>query len=206
MDLAFLFVSAFAASTILPMSSEVVLGALAVAGATDAWLLLAVATAGNTLGAVVNWAIGRYAATWRTRLLSLDEASYERVSRWFNRWGIWCLLFSWLPVIGDPLTLVAGVLRTAFVPFVLLESHPAQKTRGLRPKAQPRPSPSRHRRIGMRQPAHRQLRGSSRSVPRDGCGLGSKRDPTSRCGRRSRELLLPQPYRALTRDRHGLSE
>jgi membrane protein YqaA with SNARE-associated domain len=81
MDLAFLFVSAFAASTILPMSSEVVLGALAVAGATDVWLLLAVATAGNTLGAVVNWALGRYAATWRTRLTSLDEATFQRASR-----------------------------------------------------------------------------------------------------------------------------
>jgi membrane protein YqaA with SNARE-associated domain len=120
MDLAFLFVSAFAASTILPMSSEVVLGALAVAGATDVWLLLVVATAGNTLGAVLNWVIGRYAATWRTRLLSLDEAKFERACRWFNRWGIWCLLLSWLPVVGDPLTLVAGVLRTAFIPFVLL--------------------------------------------------------------------------------------
>ena len=72
MDLAFLFVSAFAASTILPMSSEVVLGALAVAGTTDAWMLLAVATAGNTLGAVVNWGIGRYASSWRTRLISLE--------------------------------------------------------------------------------------------------------------------------------------
>jgi membrane protein YqaA with SNARE-associated domain len=120
MDLAFLFISAFAASTILPMSSEVVLGALAVAGATDVWLLLAVATAGNTLGAVVNWGIGRYASTWRTRLPWLKEARFERACRWFNRWGIWCLLLSWLPVVGDPLTLVAGLLRTAFVPFVLL--------------------------------------------------------------------------------------
>ena len=120
MDLVFLFVSAFAASTILPMSSEVVLGALAVAGATDVWLLLAVATAGNTLGAVVNWGIGRYASTWRARLLSLDEVKFQRASRWFKRWGIWSLLLSWLPVVGDPLTLVAGALRTAFVPFVLL--------------------------------------------------------------------------------------
>ena len=120
MDLAFLFMSAFAASTILPMSSEVVLGALAVAGTTDVWVLFGVATAGNTLGAVANWALGRYAATWRIRLTSLDEANFERACRWFNRWGIWCLLFSWLPVIGDPLTLVAGVLRTAFIPFVLL--------------------------------------------------------------------------------------
>jgi membrane protein YqaA with SNARE-associated domain len=69
---------------------------------------------------VVNWGIGRYASTWRARLLSLDEAKFQRASRWFNRWGIWCLLLSWLPVVGDPLTLVAGALRTAFVPFVLL--------------------------------------------------------------------------------------
>ena len=120
MDLAFLFVSAFAASTILPMSSEVVLGALAVAGATDVWLLLAVATAGNTLGAVVNWGIGRYASTWRTRLHWLEEAKFERACRWFNHWGIWSLLLSWLPVVGDPLTLIAGPLRTAFFPFVLI--------------------------------------------------------------------------------------
>jgi membrane protein YqaA with SNARE-associated domain len=120
MELAFLFVSAFAASTILPMSSEVVLGALAVAGTTEVWVLFVIATAGNTLGAVANWAIGRYAASWRTRFVSLDEAKFQRASRWFNRWGIWCLLLSWLPVIGDPLTLVAGVLRTAFMPFVLL--------------------------------------------------------------------------------------
>ena len=102
------------------MSPETVLGALAVAGATNVWLLLAVATAGNTLGAVFNWVLGRYAATWRTRLTSLDEAKFERASRWFNRWGIWSLLLSWLPVVGDPLTLLAGMLRTAFLPFVLL--------------------------------------------------------------------------------------
>ena len=120
MDLLILFMSAFAASTILPLSSEVVLGALAASGTSDRALLLAVATAGNTLGAVVNWGIGRYAATWRGRLLPLDDAKFERASRWFNRWGIWCLLFTWLPVVGDPLTLVAGVLRTAFIPFVLL--------------------------------------------------------------------------------------
>ena len=120
MDLLVLFMSAFAASTILPLSSEVVLGALAASGTSDRALLLAVATAGNTLGAVVNWGIGRYAATWRGRLLTLDDAKFERASRWFNRWGIWCLLFTWLPVLGDPLTLVAGVLRTAFIPFVLL--------------------------------------------------------------------------------------
>jgi membrane protein YqaA with SNARE-associated domain len=81
---------------------------------------LVVATAGNTLGAVVNYGIGRYAATWRAGLFSLDDSTFERACRWFNRWGSWSLLLSWPPVIGDPLTLVAGVLRTAFLPFVLL--------------------------------------------------------------------------------------
>ena len=120
MDLGFLFITAFAAATILPMSSEVVLGALAASGTSERAVLLVVATGGNTLGAVVNWAIGRYAASWRGRLLSLEEAKFERASRWFQRWGIWCLLFSWLPVIGDPLTLAAGALRTPLVSFVLL--------------------------------------------------------------------------------------
>ena len=100
--------------------ADVVGGRAGGPGATDVWLLLAVATAGNTLGAVVNWGIGLYASTWRTRLHWLEEAKFERACRWFNRWGIWCLLLSWLPVVGDPLTLVAGALRTAFVPFVLL--------------------------------------------------------------------------------------
>jgi membrane protein YqaA with SNARE-associated domain len=55
------------------------------AGATEIWLLLAVATAGNTLGAVANWGIGRYAATWRRRLPLVDDAKFERACRWFNR-------------------------------------------------------------------------------------------------------------------------
>ena len=121
MDLAILFVIAFAASTILPLSSEAVLAGLTAHGAREPILLLVVATAGNTLGAVVNWVLGRYAAELRSsRLLSIEEAKFQRACRWFNRWGIWCLLLSWLPVVGDPLTLVAGVLRTAFVPFLLL--------------------------------------------------------------------------------------
>jgi membrane protein YqaA with SNARE-associated domain len=120
MDLAVLFASAFVASTILPMSSEAVLAAMAVAGSADRVLLFLVATAGNTLGAVVNWALGSYAAHWISGRVARERLQFERASRWFQRWGVWCLLLSWLPVVGDPLTLVAGLLRTAFVPFVLL--------------------------------------------------------------------------------------
>jgi membrane protein YqaA with SNARE-associated domain len=120
MDLAVLFASAFVASTILPMSSEAVLAAMAVAGSADRVLMFLVATAGNTLGAVVNWALGSYAAHWISGRVARERLQFERASRWFQRWGVWCLLLSWLPVVGDPLTLVAGLLRTAFVPFVLL--------------------------------------------------------------------------------------
>lgn len=120
MDLAVLFLSALAASTILPMSSEAVLAAMTVAGKTDRALLFLVATAGNTLGAVVNWLLGRYAAAWIERRIASRRAAYDRASRWFQRFGIWCLLLSWLPVVGDPLTLVAGLLRTPFLPFLVL--------------------------------------------------------------------------------------
>lgn len=120
MDLGALFLSAFAASTILPMSSEAVLAGLVAFGSTDPLLLLAVATAGNTLGAVFNWGVGRLASDSRWRLRAVADARFQQASRWFNRWGIWSLLLTWIPVVGDPLTLVAGFLRTAFVPFVLL--------------------------------------------------------------------------------------
>jgi membrane protein YqaA with SNARE-associated domain len=120
MDLGVLFVSAFAASTILPMSSEAVLAGLVAFGSTDPLLLLAVATAGNTLGAVFNWGVGRLASNSRWRLRAVADARFQQASRWFNRWGIWSLLLSWMPVIGDPLTLVAGALRTSFVPFLVL--------------------------------------------------------------------------------------
>lgn len=120
MDLVVLFLSAFAASTIVPMSSEAVLAVIALSGSASPLLLLTVATAGNTLGATLNWGIGRYAATWRGRLTSFPEAKFRRASRWFQRWGVWSLLLSWLPIVGDPLTLIAGLLRTPFLPFFLL--------------------------------------------------------------------------------------
>ena len=116
-DLAVLFLSAFAASTILPMSSEAVLAAMSMAGTADRLVLFVVATAGNTLGGVANWLLGRFAAGWARRRLG---AHHERASRWFQRFGIWTLLLSWVPVVGDPLTLVAGLLRTPLAPFVAL--------------------------------------------------------------------------------------
>ena len=124
MSLAAVFLSAFLAATILPFSSEAVL-----AGAV--WLaperlgpLVAVATLGNTLGALVNWAIGRGLAALRHhRRFPLDPKRYAQAERLFRRFGTPALLLSWLPLVGDPLTLVAGLFRTPlwlFLPLVAL--------------------------------------------------------------------------------------
>lgn len=84
-------------------------------------LLLAVATLGNTLGSVINWLIGRGIEKFRDRKwFPVSAEHYARAEGLFRRFGLWSLLFAWLPVVGDPLTLVAGALRTPFVPFVIL--------------------------------------------------------------------------------------
>ena len=116
-----LFVTAFLAATILPASSEVALGALIASGQGEPLWLLIVATAGNVLGAVVNWTLGRFMAEFRDRRwFPVDPATYDRASRAFRRWGVWSLLFAWMPIVGDPLTLVAGAMRVGLARFVAL--------------------------------------------------------------------------------------
>ena len=111
-----LFLAAFVASTLFPASSEAVLAGLVATGSYDPWLLIAVASAGNILGASVNWALGRWAA--ETRWVR-KNATLARASLWFQRYGSLSLLLSWLPVIGDPLTLAAGLARLRFPLFLL---------------------------------------------------------------------------------------
>jgi membrane protein YqaA with SNARE-associated domain len=116
-----LFLSAFIAATLVPMSSEAVLAALIAAHGWDVVLLVLVATAGNTLGSVVNWALGHFCLHWRhSRWFPVSEAKLELGSDWFRRFGSWSLLFAWLPVIGDPLTFAAGIARVPFPLFLLL--------------------------------------------------------------------------------------
>jgi len=110
-----LFLAAFVASTLFPASSEAVLAGLAASGAYDPWLLIGIASAGNILGASVNWALGRCAAQTRWA----QEPRVAQAAGWFRRYGAWSLLFSWLPVIGDPLTLAAGLARLRFALFLL---------------------------------------------------------------------------------------
>lgn len=115
-----LFGSAFLAATILPFYSEVVLFALLREGG-NAVALVAVATLGNTLGAVVNWALGRYLLHFQDRRwFYFSRSQIERAQRWFQRYGFWSLLLAWAPVGGDALTLIAGIMRVRIGMFLLL--------------------------------------------------------------------------------------
>ncbi|MGQ7792136.1 YqaA family protein [Faunimonas sp. B44] len=119
--LAGLFGSAFLAATIVPAQSEAVLAALLLAGAADPVVLVAVASVGNVLGSVVNWVLGRFLASFRgRRWFPVREPALARAERFYRRWGLWSLLLSWVPLIGDPITVVAGALRTPLAVFVAL--------------------------------------------------------------------------------------
>lgn len=115
-----LFLSALGAATLLPMQSEAVLVGLLLSG-RPVLLLLVVASLGNTLGGLVNWALGRGIERFRhRRWFPVSEAALTRAQGWYSRWGKWSLLLSWMPVIGDPLTLAAGVMRERFLTVLVL--------------------------------------------------------------------------------------
>ena len=116
-----LFVISFLAATILPFSSELTLAGLITTSNYDNVLLLIVASFGNVLGSVVNWVLGYYSRNLTIKKwFPFKEAQIERSSKWFNKFGKWSLLFAWVPILGDPLTLVAGLLRVRFLDFIIL--------------------------------------------------------------------------------------
>jgi membrane protein YqaA with SNARE-associated domain len=113
-----LFFAAFLAATLLPAQSELALAGLLVLGDQPAWALIAVATAGNVLGSCTNWLIGRFCMRFQDKgWFPVKEASLDRAAKWYRRYGRWSLLASWAPVIGDPLTVLAGILREPFASF-----------------------------------------------------------------------------------------
>ena len=119
-----LFGISFLAATILPAQSELGLAGLVVANeGHDFWALVLFASAGNTLGAVVNWGLGRGVERLRDRKwFPASSEQLDRATTWYHRYGRWSLLLSWMPFIGDPLTLAAGVLREPLWSFLLLVS------------------------------------------------------------------------------------
>lgn len=116
-----LFLAAFAAATLLPAQSEALLVALLLAGEHSPWLLLAVASAGNVLGSLLNWWLGTCVERFRQRRwFPVSERQLHNAQRVYRRYGRWSLLLSWVPIIGDPLTLVAGVMREPWWRFLLI--------------------------------------------------------------------------------------
>lgn len=116
-----LFLTALVAATILPMQSEAALVGLLLTNTYPPWILLTVAGAGNVLGSAINWFLGRGIEHFRDRpWFPASETGLERAQRWYHRYGKWSLLLSWVPIVGDPLTVVAGVLREPFPVFLLL--------------------------------------------------------------------------------------
>ncbi|QQM28961.1 DedA family protein [Martelella lutilitoris] len=116
-----LFASALVAATILPMQSEAALSGLLLTGAYPVFALVLAASLGNVLGSVVNWLLGRGIARFRDRRwFPVGPRALERAEAWYGRYGKWSLLLSWVPIIGDPLTVVAGALREPFPVFLAL--------------------------------------------------------------------------------------
>lgn len=116
-----LFASAFGAASLLPAQSEVLLVALLLDRNQAVWALLTVASFGNVLGSMLNWLLGRSLERYRERRwFPATPTRLEQARRVYARTGYWSLLLSWMPIIGDPLTLVAGVLREPLWRFVLL--------------------------------------------------------------------------------------
>ena len=116
-----LFTASFLAATLLPAQSEAVLFGLLTTGAYPVWLLLLVASFGNVLGSCVNWLLGMGLSRFEgRRWFPVRRESLRKAEAWYHRYGRWTLLLSWVPIIGDPLTVVAGMLREPFPIFLLL--------------------------------------------------------------------------------------
>ncbi|WP_444914746.1 YqaA family protein [Microbulbifer sp. TRSA007] len=115
-----LFVSAFLAATILPLSSEIVLTGLLLQGLSP-WALIVVATTGNVAGSLLNYALGYWASLGVIKKwLRMSEEEFVKAEQRFKKYGVFSLFFSWVPIIGDPLTVMAGVLRIRLIWFLLL--------------------------------------------------------------------------------------
>lgn len=116
-----LFLSALIAATILPAQSEIVLAALLRSGEWSIWALLVSASIGNVLGSLINYGLGRGAETFSDRRwFPASATALARAQRWYARYGRWSLLLSWMPIVGDPLTVAAGLLREPIWRFLLL--------------------------------------------------------------------------------------
>ena len=120
LELLSLFIISLLAATILPAQSEILLTVLYLSGNHDVITLILVATLGNVLGSVINYYIGRSLTYLKSKKWFPIKTNLDKATKFYNKYGIWTALFAWVPFIGDPLTIVAGVLRANFLLFLIL--------------------------------------------------------------------------------------
>jgi len=113
----------FLAATILPFSSEVVLTTMYLSNSFEPYFLLIFASIGNIMGSITNWYLGKKITLFQNRKwFPVLPDQLERSRKYFQKYGLWSLLLAWVPIIGDPLTLLAGVLKVRFGIFFVLVS------------------------------------------------------------------------------------
>ena len=118
-----LFIISLLAATILPLSSEIVLTTMLLTNLFEKNLLLVIASSGNILGSVLNWYLGKKITKFQDhKWFPVSPEQLNKSQKYFQKYGLWSLLLAWVPVIGDPLTLLAGVLKVRFSIFFILVS------------------------------------------------------------------------------------
>lgn len=116
-----LFLWSFLAASLAPLSSEAALSAAHAMAVAPAGQLFIAALAGNVLGALLNWVLGLWCLRFQhMRWFPVTSAQLQKAEARFSRWGAWILLFSWIPVVGDPLTFAAGALRYPLARFLIV--------------------------------------------------------------------------------------
>ena len=117
----FLFLISFLSATILPISSELTLAGLLKTNNYNTFFLIGVSSLGNILGSVFYWLLGFYLLKYiNKKWFPFNQNQINIASKKFSKFGVWSLLFAWLPVVGDPLTLIAGILKVNFLLFIIL--------------------------------------------------------------------------------------
>ena len=116
-----LLLISFLAATIFPLSSELTLASLLYTSEHNSFMLIIAASLGNILGSIFNWLLGFYLFEYiNKKWFPFKKSQINTAAQRFNKFGVWSLLFAWVPIIGDPLTFVAGILKVNFLLFLIL--------------------------------------------------------------------------------------
>ena len=118
-----LFISSLLSSTILPGHSEIMLTTFILLEKYSQFLLIFFASLGNILGSIINWYLGFYVTKFINKSwFPFEKKQLDKAFSWYLKYGKWSLFLSWVPIIGDPLTIVAGMFRIPLIVFVTIVS------------------------------------------------------------------------------------